>query len=464
MNMKILSPRAALWIALSITLTSVGPIEGKAQPILKCSGVLRSYSNHRHFAQLSAEAQRFWIENGRQIQDILNSDFARTPNRRIFEDEINRGHPHYEFLKTLGFELKPEGLQSPPIQLVLERLMGRMDLLNQKLMQMDGDVQIQPEIYLNLIDDSIDRKQNVVLAPLQGFFAPGFRLETKGNILSTAAFTKKASEGRFPIGSIENASPSNITRAIMDLKEHSNKPNIVDFLHDLAHIGAFDRHPEYARSYVRVFRHFQALADKLPQDQRRQYLSQAIGTQGAKSWFRNFLFAESAWIVQSNYRQTLKKWPTLLSLLNEQGPINIKTVNNKFETADRSKLFEELREVSNNWWRLFDPLGGAVNDMVSTHAFNARSQFPIHKALLELEAFLRNFNPSHTHSDYRQLVIVLGILKNSDRLTIARWEYFGRASDLENTEVFRALCDMFPINIIEDLPDWHGLGSFLNQR
>jgi hypothetical protein len=66
------------------------------------------------------------------------------------------------------------------------------------------------------LENSLQQKQDVILEPLQNFWAPGFKLRTKGNILETFTFFKNVARGDFPIGGVENAS-GGIPRSLLDM-------------------------------------------------------------------------------------------------------------------------------------------------------------------------------------------------------------------------------------------------------
>jgi hypothetical protein len=393
----------------------------------------------------------------------LDSDFKRRANVAVYQRELARSHPQWEFLKALGFtETAPGQIETPSFPLLLENLITKVDDLNARLKEMGGDVKIRPELYIDLEGRS-ETKQKVILKPLQQFSAPGFSLVPKSNILSPEAFAATTAHGGFPVGGIENASPPGVTRVIMDLPDYIQQPVLVDFLHDLAHLGAFSRHPEFAQSYVRVFRQIDSRARRLPEDEQQKYLYSALGIPGSKNWFRHFLFSEGSWITRPNYQKKLEGWPTIRKLMNFRNKAEEKNIASTLSQHEKEQLLKELREIQSQWWQLFDPLGGATNDMVSTYGFDAKSQFPIHAVLLELDHYLTIVDPLNA-TDQSTISLVLGVLQHSEELSIKRWEYFARKDSREPSETLRVFKKMFPKATLENNQTWSGLHEFLYGR
>jgi len=453
-----------LLISLFMLSSTVYPFD-KGLGAARCYEIFQEAPTLRFQSKSSAESQRFWIEISKELQAVLNDDFGRAANQFIYSAEARRGHPQPEFLQNLGFIVQPDGLKAPPVHHVLANLMERMALLNKKLETMSGDVQIRPEMHLSLRHRVTKSRQQVVLSPLHNFSAPGFSLRSVSNVLDHFEFINAAAEGRFPIGGIENAAPPQVSREIINLPAHIAKPNLSEFLHDLGHLGVFDRHPEFAVGYVRAYRDHLSRLKKLNERDQNDYLLNAFGKRGSQLWWTMFLFSEGSWITRPGYQEILNHWPDTAELLRSadfSSSGSLQLALSKIDGLAREKLWYELKDIKDNWWRLFDPLGGATNDMISARSFAIRSQFPVYKALIDLEKHVDG-NPQDTPLDSLPIEVALRMLKYSEKLSISRWEYFARSRDVEKTQTFKALQQMFPQDMRagSDNDGWAQLRTYL---
>jgi hypothetical protein len=447
-------------LRLIILFSAVGLFSHVAYSAGRCSAALTESTSKAR--ELPPQAKRFWSDLGNELKRNLDYDFQRPPNKPIYQEQIRQQHPAVEFYKSLGFEITSDGtFRTPSSGVLFANLQIQITRLNKLLKESGADIQINPKIFLDLINDETGLKQKVVLDPLQVFWAPGYHLEAESNILKTEAFFKFVSEGNFPIGG--TASASGLARSLVELEktqiasgqvsDYSAKPSLSDFLHDLGHISAFLRNPEFAKTYVRVFRHHYTKAQRMTPEEKKAYF-QTFNESGTRNWRRMFYFSESSWLTHPDYQTRFRKWPTIQTIL--RGKESTLVENN------RTQILRELREIKSEWWKLFDPLGGAVNDMISHDAFHSavRSNFIVQRVLRELEVLLKNENPFGAESQ-GSLKIVLGFLKHSPRLTLGKWEYFARSDGWESSEVISILKDIFPAENIQSSKDWGKLYQFL---
>ncbi|MCB0369363.1 MAG: hypothetical protein KDD45_07895 [Bdellovibrionales bacterium] len=373
----------------------------------------------------------------------------------------------------MGVKITPSGtFEAPSLKVLFSKLKFQVSILNQELKRVGADFQIDPKIFLDLKSEEFDLTQKVVLDPLQPYWAHGYKLIARSNILETLPFYKFVGRGGFPIGGIESA--SGLPRGMIEVEKISQdakqkadlnaRPNISDFLHDLGHLSAFIRSPEFAAAYVRVFRSQYYKIQKMDPGQRKSYLD-TFKRPGTKEWRRNFYFSESAWLVNENYQLMLEKYPLLSSILASGKSFSSEQVANHLHHIDKAALMRELKKLKKEWWKLFNPMGGAVNDMISFDAFSpeVRSNFIVQKVLRELENFI-TADPLKENSNLSSLAIIFGFLKNSPRMTVTSWEYFARTDNWENSNVFKALQDIFPEQEIEKTSDWKTLFEFLYIR
>ncbi|MFN8847739.1 MAG: hypothetical protein ACK5W9_12885, partial [Bdellovibrionales bacterium] len=376
---------------------------------------------------------------------------------------------------------------TPPLKTLLAQLKIQIAKLNSELKELGADFEIKPQLFLDMENSDYGLSQKVILSPLQEFSAPGFKLSAKSNILKTLPFYKFISTGGFPIGAIESA--SGLSRALVEFEKSTQDPNqkadfnsranISDFLHDLAHLSAFIRNPKFAAAYVRAFRHQHNKIQRMPAPEQAAYIAE-LSRSGSPEWRRNFYFSESAWVVSPSYHQLLAHYPILSSLIKNGNTFSSEQITALIDPAgkqdliaradkqslingtDKQALLEELKNLKRDWWKLFDPLGGAVNDMISARAFNARarSNFIIEAVLIELELLLNTHQPLDSKKQ-NSLAIVLGFLKNSPRMTVDSWEYFARSDDWKNSQAIKVLQDIFPKQEIQQQQRWETLSEFL---
>lgn len=416
------------------------------------------------YDKLSPNQKRFWDDIVKMLKNDLDYDFQRPVNAKIYAENIDMNHPTAEFYKSLGFEVTAEGtFKTPSAKILFSNLNSDIAKLNRQLKESGFDVQIQPNIFLNLVDKN-NQTQNVVLSPLQPFSAPGYLLAPKSNILKTFPFYKLVAGGGFPMGGSESA--SGLPRSLVMTERngfnlHAEKANVSDFLHDLSHLAAFVRNPEFAKTYIRVFRSEVKKIERMDSEAQKNYLDR-VQLPKYPEWRRNFYFSEAAWIPREGYASRFKKWPLVTSILSGKKSFSSAEITEKISHMDKVDLLRELRDIKSDWWRLFDPLGGAVSDMISYDAFDpqVRSNFIVRRVLGELEAYVKQ-DRALEGADQRSLVIIFGFLKNAPRMTITSWEYFARVDDWRNSEVYNSLRDMFPREELGSMSEWNKLYGFL---
>ncbi|MEI7973259.1 MAG: hypothetical protein WCH11_02710 [Bdellovibrio sp.] len=458
-------------LKLIIILTAVSLFSVSGYSALKCSDVFNEKSIEDSFPkELPDVAKVFWNDIGTELSKNLDHDFQRSANKKIYAEQIKMNHPEVEFYKSLGFVVTADGtFKSPTIKTLFSRLNRQISRLNRQLKEAGADFQINPKVFLDLKNEEFGQQQRVVLDPLQSFWAPGYRLIENSNILKTLPFYKFVGGGGFPIGGI--ASASGLSRTMVEVEKTTidpqqkaklnAAPNISDFLHDLGHLSAFLRKPEFAAAYVRVFRSQYFKIQKMNPEEQKAYLGD-LERSGTDLWRRNFYFSESAWLVQDNYQTKLAKYPIVSSILKTGKSFNSEEIVTQIRQIDRKGLLRELEILKADWWALFDPMGGAVNDMISLDAFSPeiRSNFIVQRVLRELEDYLKADQPfENPHQN--SLSIIFGFLRNSPRMTTKSWEYFARTDDWKNSEVFKAMQDMFPAGEVGRMPEWKKLFDFL---
>lgn len=455
---------------LLIALTAVSLFSHTASSAQECRRAVDSSKSETYPKGMSAEARLFWDTIGAEIKRNLDSDFQRVANKKIYRRQIELNHPAVAFYKSLGIEVTSDGtFRAPDLKILFLRLNSQISVLNKKLIAAGLDIQINPQLFLSLKNETFDLEQNVILFPHQNFSAPGFKLIAKGNILKTLPFFKFVGQGGFPIGGIESS--SGLSRTMVEVekitvdpqqREKLNlSPHISDFLHDLAHLSAFLRNPEFAAAYVRVFRSHLIQYQKLNPEQQTNYLNQ-LNQVGSKEWRRNFYFSESAWLVHEGYQKKLQSYPLVSSFLAEGESFQSKQIVSWLKTVDNQALKLELEKIRNDWWKLFDPMGGAVNDMISMDAFSpaVRSNFIVQRVLRELESYIEQ-NQSMENANQNALVIIFGLLKNSPKMTVTSWEYFARAESWKGGQVMMALKNIFPPEASSQNSDWNKVHDFL---
>lgn len=450
----------AIFVLLSIGLTGVA----SAQLAPACKAVFtdarasQALSTPAHL--LSPEARRFWEDVGAQFKHSLDYDFNSPANKPLYSKHIQAGHPAVAFYKSLGFETTPGNtFKAPPLIQLLTNLHLQVDGLNRQLQANGVDIQLQPKMILDLLNHQTHDKQVLKLDPLAEVSVPGYRLTPGENILSVADFYLMATKGSLPIGGIESAVGA--PRQLLEKGRHNprllenfaDKPHISEFLHDLGHLSGLIQNPDFAAAYFRVY---QSYFERWGRKSSKEPLAslEQIAEPGTPFWWRTFYFSESSWVTKKDYQKNLQDLVILQSLIQSRSSVT--------KSEERLALIRELKQLRDNWWKLFTPLGGAANDMISYegHAPSIRSIFLLSGALGELNRFLdRPFEPGTEAS----LNIVLNFLKHSPRLTVEQWELFAKSDNWQTTPGFKILQQIFTEADLRRLEDWNHLYQFLYQ-
>lgn len=458
---------ASSFLVTLLTVSFLFCVSAQSAPL--CADLLQeaSLASGTAYEKLPTEAKIFWKDIGAALATHLDYDFQRFGNKKIYSEHVKMNHPSVKFYKSLGFTVTPENhFKTPSGEVLFSNLTAQIATLNHQLKESGSNIQIEPKIFLDLAD-STKHLQKVVLNPLQFFSAPGTQLVPKSNLLKTEPFYQFVARGNFPIGGVESA--VGLPRSYIELEQqipdgvklYGNSLSLSDFLHDLGHLSAFMRNPEFAKAYVKVFRSQVLKMEKMDPEQKKSFLRE-LERQGSPEWRRNFYFSESAWTIKNTYHSTLEKWPVLSSLMKGHKSLSSNDLVEMIRQIDQDALFEELKDLKSNWWNLFDPLGGGVNDMISHDAAepHVRSNFIVQKVLNDLEIYVRS-KSSLYYPQQNSLAIILGFVKNAPRMMVPHWEYFGRSDHWRDSEIMNALKDIFPEREMIYLKEWNNLYNFL---
>lgn len=300
----------------------------------------------------SKESQQFW--------NHYNENFKKSVRKYIetyleyYLTEKSNGNPHIAFLESLGFRFLPT--------VEIPDLLSMMD---------EVEMQIRQNILLGKI------KENDVLWPRMRIFARdsigqkliGFEVDAGGELphgrrwkevsieinnrtlLSDIEFAKNLADSRFPTGGLRSANQRN---------------SVNEILHDLAHIGAMIKHPEYMRSikigYRRLLKQTRGLPDSFKI--------------GSNLWFKTFFALESFFIVKPEMRSEIPAFFGLESFLQNNPNPSVKQIEEFYNSLPQEQYSIISQRIQSDSFRYFEILGAAHRDLLSYNSFNAL-QFPL---------------------------------------------------------------------------------------
>jgi hypothetical protein len=466
-------------LALSIFLTAALPFAARAD--VRCESALAenlwapfaATSGHpKSFDKLSPQSQKFWRRLADQFYQEHTKDASHPKNKKLVQEAVKKNHPQIEFLKKLGVQVNSRyELVFPDFILLWENLRALVDQHNR--LPENENYQIKLELNLGLSwqkksgqeksfpvvellkeVDSSDWTGHALKNLLQE--ASDFKVLDESALMSDPIFFMKLAKGEVTLaslGTLENARNGKTWR---------QRSRVTGFLHDLGHVGGLLENSDYKKVFFNVARKIHNTGIELFGEEKQRFYRK-FNYSHPESDLGFFLFFESAWSISLQEFKILQQMPVLQSLLKERAMKSLKS-------SEVTQLSQELQTLNENWWRIFQPLGGAARDLfVFDHFFErqipqwwvtTRSQLPINALARELDGLQSNLKSGTLIGSEKKLKRLLDFLKYAPKLSIKQWEELLLSENRYETEPYRNLSKMFPENNIHEW-DWAQLHLFL---